>query len=139
MYKVFVADKLADEGVEALKRYPEIEIDFAPGLSVEEAIPHAAEADAIIVRSETKIRGELLDAAQKLRVVGRAGIGVDNIDLGCDHRAGYRCIEYAGRERQRLPPSSRSGICSRLVATCRPQMRRSGPANGSARNSSAPN
>ena len=81
MYKVFVADKLADEGVEALKRYPEIEIDFAPGLSVEEAIPHAAEADAIIVRSETKIRGELLNAAQKLRVVGRAGIGVDNIDL----------------------------------------------------------
>ncbi|MGR8947823.1 MAG: phosphoglycerate dehydrogenase [Gammaproteobacteria bacterium] len=81
MYKVFIADKLADEGVEALKKYPEIDIDFSPGLSVEEAIPHAAEADAIIVRSETKIRGELLDAAQKLRVVGRAGIGVDNIDL----------------------------------------------------------
>lgn len=81
MYKVFVADKLADEGVEALKRYPELEVDFSPGLSVEEAKAHAAEADAIIVRSETKIRGELLDAAQKLRVVGRAGIGVDNIDL----------------------------------------------------------
>ena len=81
MYKVFVADKLADEGVEALKRYPELEVDFSPGLSVEEAKPHAAEADAIIVRSETKIRGELLDSAQKLRVVGRAGIGVDNIDL----------------------------------------------------------
>ena len=81
MYKVFIADKLADEGVAALKRYPEIEIDFTPGLSVEDAIPHAVAADAIIVRSETKIRGELLDAAQKLRVVGRAGIGVDNIDL----------------------------------------------------------
>ena len=81
MYKVFIADKLADVGVEALKKYSEIDIDFAPGLSVEQAIPHAADADAIIVRSETKIRGELLDAAQKLRVVGRAGIGVDNIDL----------------------------------------------------------
>ena len=81
MYKVFIADKLADEGVAALEKYSEIDIDFSPGLSVEQAIPHAAEADAIIVRSETKIRGELLDAAQKLRVVGRAGIGVDNIDL----------------------------------------------------------
>ncbi|MEM7467094.1 MAG: phosphoglycerate dehydrogenase [Pseudomonadota bacterium] len=81
MYKVFVADKLADEGVDALKHYPELEIDFSPGLSVAEAIPHAAAADAIIVRSETKIRGELLEAATKLRVVGRAGIGVDNIDL----------------------------------------------------------
>ena len=81
MYKVFIADKLADEGVEALKTYPELDIDFSPGLSVEDAMPHAAAADAIIVRSETKIRGELLEAAQKLRVVGRAGIGVDNIDL----------------------------------------------------------
>lgn len=81
MFKVFVADKLAPEGIAALEQYPELDIDFTPGLSVEEAIPHAAAADAIIVRSTTKIRGELLDAAQKLKVVGRAGIGVDNIDL----------------------------------------------------------
>ncbi|MBI4697298.1 MAG: phosphoglycerate dehydrogenase [Gammaproteobacteria bacterium] len=81
MFKVFVADKLAPEGIAALKEYPELEIDFTPGLEVDAAIPHAADADAIIVRSETKIRGTLLAAAQKLRVVGRAGIGVDNIDL----------------------------------------------------------
>ena len=81
MFKVFVADKLAPEGIAALKEYPELEIDFTPGLDIDAAIPHAAQADAIIVRSETKIRGPLLAAAQKLRVVGRAGIGVDNIDL----------------------------------------------------------
>lgn len=81
MYKVFVADKLAAEGIAALKQYPELEIDFAPGLDVEAALPHAALADAIIVRSETKIRGRLLEAATRLKVVGRAGIGVDNIDL----------------------------------------------------------
>jgi D-3-phosphoglycerate dehydrogenase len=81
MYKVFVADKLAPEGIAALEQYPEIEIDFTPGLSVADAIPHAAAADAIIVRSATKIKGELLAAAAKLRVVGRAGIGVDNVDL----------------------------------------------------------
>lgn len=81
MFKVFVADKLAAEGIAALREYPELEIDFAPGLEVDAACPHAAQADAIIVRSETKIRGKLLDAAKKLRVVGRAGIGIDNIDL----------------------------------------------------------
>ncbi|MEQ8660906.1 MAG: phosphoglycerate dehydrogenase [Gammaproteobacteria bacterium] len=81
MYKVFVADKLAPEGIAALEQYPELEIDFSAGLSVEEAIPHARAADAIIVRSATKIKGELLAAAEKLRVVGRAGIGVDNVDL----------------------------------------------------------
>ena len=82
MYKVFVADKLAPEGLKALEQYPEIAIDFSPGLSVTDAIPHARDADAIIVRSATKIRGELLDACEKLKVVGRAGIGVDNIDIG---------------------------------------------------------
>lgn len=81
MYKVFVADKLAPEGVAALREYDELEVDFAPGLSVEEAIPHARDADAIIVRSATKIRGELLEACERLRAVGRAGIGVDNIDI----------------------------------------------------------
>ncbi len=81
MFKVFVADKLALEGIAALKEYTPLEIDFSPGLDVEAAIPHIADADAVIVRSETKIRGKLLEAAKKLRVVGRAGIGVDNIDL----------------------------------------------------------
>jgi D-3-phosphoglycerate dehydrogenase len=81
MYKIFVADELAPEGIAALEQYPELEIDFSPGLSVADAIPHARAADAIIVRSATKIKGELLDAAGNLKVVGRAGIGVDNIDL----------------------------------------------------------
>ncbi len=81
MFKVFVADKLASEGIAALQGYAQLEIDFSPGLDVEEALAHIADADAVIVRSETKIRGKLLAAASKLRVVGRAGIGVDNIDL----------------------------------------------------------
>ena len=81
MYKVFVADKLAPEGIAVLEEYPQLTIDFSPGLSPEEACEHAKDADAIIVRSATKLRGALLEAAKKLRVVGRAGIGVDNIDL----------------------------------------------------------
>ncbi len=81
MFKVFVADKLAASGLTVLEDYAELEVDFAPGLALPEACAHARDADAIVVRSETKVKGELLEAAAKLRIVGRAGIGVDNIDL----------------------------------------------------------
>ena len=81
MHKVFVADKLAPEGIDALKKYPELNVVFKPGLSVEEAKVEVEDADAVIVRSATKLKGELLDSAKSLKVIGRAGIGVDNIDI----------------------------------------------------------
>ena len=81
MYKVFVADKLAPEGVATLQAHPELEVDFSPGLANTEARAHIRDAHAVIVRSATKIRGELLAAATQLTVIGRAGIGVDNIDI----------------------------------------------------------
>ena len=81
MFKVFVADKLAPEGIDALKRYPELEVTFEPGLSPNEAKKFVEEADAIIVRSATKMKGMLLESAKRAKVIGRAGIGVDNIDL----------------------------------------------------------
>ncbi|MEC9248502.1 MAG: phosphoglycerate dehydrogenase [Pseudomonadota bacterium] len=81
MHKVFVADKLAPEGINALKKYPELNVVFKPGLSVEEAVLEVKDADAVIVRSATKLKGELLEATEKLKVIGRAGIGVDNIDV----------------------------------------------------------
>ena len=102
MIKVFVADKLAKEGIEALQQYPELSIDFAPGLDVEAALAHIADADAVIVRSETKIRGKLLEAAQRLRVVGRAGIGVDNIDLDATTERGIVVLN-TGPEAYRRP------------------------------------
>ena len=54
---------------------------FKPGLSVEEAKVEVEDADAVIVRSATKLKGELLDSAKSLKVIGRVGIGVDNIDI----------------------------------------------------------
>jgi len=81
MYRVFVADNLAPEGIKALEGYIDLDIDFSPGLDEDSAIEHARLADAIIVRSATEVRGRFLDAATKLKVIGRAGIGVDNIDL----------------------------------------------------------
>jgi D-3-phosphoglycerate dehydrogenase len=75
--KVIVADKISERGVELLK-----EAGWSVVLTTKETL-HAeiADADALIVRSATHVTLELLGKAQKLRVVGRAGVGVDNIDL----------------------------------------------------------
>ena len=79
--KIYVADKIADEGVEFLKNQPGLEVDFTTGLNETEACEHIREADAVIVRSATSIRGDILEAGINLKVIGRAGIGVDNIDI----------------------------------------------------------
>ncbi len=76
--KVIVADKISDRGVKLLKEQPgwNVVMTTKDSLNVE-----IADADALIVRSATKVTAELLDRAKKLRAVGRAGVGVDNIEL----------------------------------------------------------
>src|SRR5271165_842872 len=75
--KVIVADKISERGVELLKK-----AGLNTVLTTKETIgAELADADALIVRSATRVTPELLDKAPKLRAVGRAGVGVDNIDL----------------------------------------------------------
>jgi D-3-phosphoglycerate dehydrogenase / 2-oxoglutarate reductase len=76
--KVIVADKISDRGVELLKQQPGWNVVLT---SKETLFAEIADAEALIVRSATKVTSELLDKARRLRVVGRAGVGVDNIDL----------------------------------------------------------
>src|ERR1700676_3603218 len=76
--KVIVADKISERGVQLLKEQPGWNIVLTTKDSLNAEI---ADADALIVRSATKVTAELLDQAKKLRAVGRAGVGVDNIDL----------------------------------------------------------
>jgi D-3-phosphoglycerate dehydrogenase / 2-oxoglutarate reductase len=75
--KVIVADKISDRGLELLKGTGWNIVQTTKDTLVREL----ADADALIVRSATKVTSELLDKAPQLRVVGRAGVGVDNIDL----------------------------------------------------------
>jgi D-3-phosphoglycerate dehydrogenase / 2-oxoglutarate reductase len=75
--KVIVADKISDRGVELLK-----ETGWKIVATTKETLAgELPDADALIVRSATKVTADLLDKAPRLRVVGRAGVGVDNIDL----------------------------------------------------------
>ncbi|MBL8769637.1 MAG: phosphoglycerate dehydrogenase [Planctomycetes bacterium] len=87
-WTVLVADKLSPEGLKLLERHPGIVLDVRPGLD-ENALAEAARgADAILVRSAVKITERVLAGATRLEVIGRAGIGVDNIDVDAATRHG---------------------------------------------------
>jgi len=80
MPKVLISDKLSPAAVEIF-RTRGIDVDVKPGLSPADLRAIIGEYDGLAIRSATKVTKELLDAAPRLKVVGRAGIGVDNVDV----------------------------------------------------------
>uniref|UniRef100_A0A7C1J855 D-3-phosphoglycerate dehydrogenase n=1 Tax=Ammonifex degensii TaxID=42838 RepID=A0A7C1J855_9THEO len=81
MYKVLVTDGVAPEGLAVLKEAPDVELDIRPKISPEELLAIIPDYDALIVRSATKVTSAVLERARKLKIIGRAGVGVDNIDV----------------------------------------------------------
>ena len=79
--KVLVADKISAKGVAWLKKQPGIDVVEAYGSSLEKLLELVKDVHAIAVRSETKITAAVIAAAPLLKVVGRAGVGVDNVDV----------------------------------------------------------
>ena len=79
--KVLVADKISPKGVAYLRQQPGFEVVEAYGSSPEKVLELVKDVHAIAVRSETKISAEVFKAAPLLKVVGRAGVGVDNVDV----------------------------------------------------------
>jgi len=91
--KVIVADKISERGVQLLKEQRGWNIVLTTKETLNAEI---ADADALIVRSATKVTAELLDKARKLRAVGRAGVGVDNIDLEAATKRGVLVMSTPG-------------------------------------------
>ena len=90
MPKVLITDNVASEGIDLLqKRVP---VDIKRGLSPDELIATIPDYDALVVRSETKVTELVIAAGENLKVVARAGIGVDNIDLDAATRAGVAVV-----------------------------------------------
>ncbi len=94
--KILVSDNLAKEGIELLKESPDIRVDVKPKLELQELISHIGEYDALVVRSATKITREVIDAAKNLKVIGRAGVGVDNIDVEAASKRGILVMNTPG-------------------------------------------
>ena len=87
MPKVLIADKLSPAAV-AIFQERGVEVDNKPGVSKEELIACIGEYDGLAIRSATKVTKEVIAAAKRLKVVGRAGIGVDNVDIPAATAAG---------------------------------------------------
>ncbi|MBC8247946.1 MAG: phosphoglycerate dehydrogenase [Deltaproteobacteria bacterium] len=86
--KVLVSDQIADAGIQVFREADGIDVDVNVGLSPDHLKQIIADYDALVIRSATKVTEDLLDAARRLKVVGRAGIGVDNVDVPAATRKG---------------------------------------------------
>ncbi|MFK7910987.1 MAG: phosphoglycerate dehydrogenase [Akkermansiaceae bacterium] len=78
--RILVSDPISEKGVELLDSHPDLEVDVNTGLSPEELIKIIPSYHGLIIRSQTKVTPEVLAAATELKAVGRAGVGVDNVD-----------------------------------------------------------
>ncbi|MEQ1618227.1 MAG: phosphoglycerate dehydrogenase [Terricaulis sp.] len=80
MPKVLISDELSPAAIEIFNRRS-VEVDFKPGLKQDELLAIIARYDGLAIRSNTKATAEIIAAATNLKIIGRAGIGVDNIDI----------------------------------------------------------
>src|SRR5216684_4479125 len=91
--KILITDRIAQEGIDLLhSQLPEAQIDERIGLKAEQLKPVIGDYMALIVRSETQVTGDILAAAKRLKIVGRAGVGVDNIDTEAATRLGIMVV-----------------------------------------------
>ncbi|MFC1935440.1 phosphoglycerate dehydrogenase [Chloroflexota bacterium] len=88
--RILVSDIIAQEGIDLLKQHAQV--DVRPGITKDELKRILPEYDALIVRSEPQITADVIEAGTRLLVVGRAGIGVDNIDLDTATRLGIAVV-----------------------------------------------
>lgn len=96
LHRVVLCDALSPEGIELLASERAIEVVDRAGADRSDLLDAMADAEAIIVRSSTTVDAELLDAAPGLRVVGRAGVGVDSIDVEEATRRGIAVLNAPG-------------------------------------------
>jgi D-3-phosphoglycerate dehydrogenase len=94
--KVLIADSISPRGAEELSRDNSLEVVTKTGLSEKELVDLIPDFSAIIVRSETKVTAKILNAGTQLRVVGRAGVGVDNVDVEAATRRGVVVLNAPG-------------------------------------------
>jgi D-3-phosphoglycerate dehydrogenase len=94
--KVLIADSISQRGVDELSRGHALEVTVKTGLSETELADQIPSFSALIVRSQTKVTAAILNAGVKLRVVGRAGVGVDNVDVETATRRGIVVLNAPG-------------------------------------------
>jgi D-3-phosphoglycerate dehydrogenase len=95
-HKVLITDSLAEQGRLVLEGATQIHMDYRPGLKAEEIREIIGGYDALIVRSGTRATADIIEAGSRLKVIGRAGIGVDNIDVEAASKRGIVVMNTPG-------------------------------------------
>ena len=95
-YRVLLSDSLGPEGLARLKEQPELEVVAKPGLPPAELREAIKGFHGLVIRSGTKVTADLIAAADELRVIGRAGIGVDNVDVDAATKKGIVVMNTPG-------------------------------------------
>ena len=99
--KVLVSDSLSNEGLEILKEH--FNVDVCTGLSEDELVEKIKSYDALVIRSGTQVTQRIIEAADKLKIIGRAGVGVDNVDVDAATKKGIIVTNAKTRDPRRLP------------------------------------
>jgi D-3-phosphoglycerate dehydrogenase len=94
--KVLVSDNLGEIGIKMFQDEEGIEVDVKTGLSPEELKNIIGDYDALVIRSATKVTEDLMDAAKSLKIIGRAGIGLDNVDIPAATKRGIIVMNTPG-------------------------------------------
>jgi phosphoglycerate dehydrogenase-like enzyme len=130
MPKVLISDALSSAAVQIFKDRG-IEVDFQPALGKdkEKLADLVGNYDGLAIRSATKVTSKIVEKAQNLRVIGRAGIGVDNVDIPAATARGIIVMNTPFETRSR-PLSTRFRSCWRWPDKFRKPMHRPAPANG---------
>ena len=87
-FRVIISDEMSPRAAELLAASPAIEVDVKYGISAADLEAQIGAYDGLVVRSRSKATAKIIEAGKKLKIIGRAGIGVDNIDIPAASRRG---------------------------------------------------
>lgn len=94
--KILISDSMSSKAVEVLKNTPGLEVDVITGLKPDELKAKIKDYHGLVVRSATKATAEIIEAAENLKVIGRAGTGVDNVDMNAATKKGIVVMNTPG-------------------------------------------
>lgn len=95
-YKVLISDSLSKEAVDILEKEKDLKVDVNTKLTPDELKKAIKDYDALLVRSSTKVTKEVINSGDKLKIVGRAGVGLDNVDVDAASKKGVIVVNTPG-------------------------------------------
>src|SRR5512135_317491 len=95
-FKVLISDSLSKEAVEILEKEKEFKVDVNTKMTPDELKKAIKDYDALLVRSATKVTKDIIGAGDKLKIIGRAGVGLDNVDVEAASKKGIIVVNTPG-------------------------------------------